>query len=381
MNKTAIHIFNPEADYALAEFKESYTPPAPVVKLRRSLALTPLRFARPEDYILILDNPDTLLSDSPDKADKQYKPTNADKSNNSDKLDKSDELNYSDKLDKSDELDNSDNRIITPARFKEFFRKVSERSEEYEIRPWNWTPDLRHRLRHAGAPESLLPSDETLLRIRAIASRSTTIPFNEALNIRLPEKGLSKHISPLPLRFEDVDDAMGWWKKTGEKAFFKYPWSSSGRGVMLADLNLPAAKLKQWIAGGIRKQGYVMAETFFPKSIDFATEWQITDGKASFIGLSLFSASENGNYISNEVGRQSELLKIISGVAPDFNQDFIEAQRDSLDQVIAGIAPGYNGYAGIDMMASANGRIRGGVELNFRMTMGIVALLENNQKY
>lgn len=369
MNKTAIHIFNPEADYALAEFKESYTPPAPVVKLRRSLALTPLRFARPEDYILILDNPDTLLSDRPDKSDKQYKPTNTDKSN------------YSDKLDKSDELDYSDNRIITPARFKEFFRKVSERSEEYEIRPWNWTPDLRHRLRLAGAPESLLPSDETLLRIREIASRSTTIPFNEALNIRLSEKGLSKHISPLPLRFEDADDAMGWWKKTGEKAFFKYPWSSSGRGVMLADLNLPTAKLKQWIAGGIRKQGYVMAETFFPKSIDFATEWQITDGKASFIGLSLFSASENGNYISNEVGRQSELLKIISGVAPDFNQDFIEAQRDSLDQVIAGIAPGYNGYAGIDMMASANGRIRGGVELNFRMTMGIVALLENNQKY
>lgn len=329
MDKIAIHIFNPEADYSLAEFKESYTPPAKVIELRRRLALTPLRFAKPHDFILLLDNP---LSSPEDK------------------------------------------RVITPDRSKDFFRAVCSSPGKYEIRPWNHTPDLRHRLRLAGAPEILLPDDATLGKIRSLSSRATTVTFNSALNSALSGAGLERHLSPLPIIFHHPEKALDWLERE-RRCFFKYPWSSSGRGILLADITGNPSLIRHWIEGGIRRQGFIMGETLFPKTLDFATEWRICDGHAEYLGVSIFQASGSGKYIANISDCQNSLLRIIKDVAPDFGEKFIEAQRISLEK----IAEGYEGFAGIDMMASQDGRISGGVEINFRMTMGIVALLEQQR--
>ncbi len=332
--KRIIYVFNPEADYALAEFKDSYTPPASVVNLRKRLAPDQLRYAGPEDFILFLDTP----AMNPEKM--------------------------------------IDKRCIYPDNSSYFFKEMASHPEDYEFRPWNWTPDLVSTLRRWGAPESLLPDRKRLELIRSLSDRATTIEFNRELNRNLETSGLKNHLSPLPLRFENVEEALAWKKKKG-KVFFKYPWSSSGRGVLLADDTIDDEKLTQWLRGGIRRQGHVIGETFFDdKKIDFATEWKLESGKAKFLGISLFEATVDGHYIRNILKTQKEVIALIRNDAPEFTFKFIEAQKDALEKV----APEYSGFVGIDMMADSEGRIRGGVELNFRMTMGIAALLENAQK-
>ncbi|MDE6273301.1 MAG: DUF2520 domain-containing protein [Muribaculaceae bacterium] len=332
MPKRFIYIFNPEADYALAEYKESYTPPAAVVKLRKNLALDQLRYARPEDFLLLLDNP-------------------------------------------SDFTEVSDDRLIIPEKAKSFFRKIAHEAEDFEIRPWNWTPDLVGRMRRWGCPEVLLPTKEHLDLIRRLSDRATTIDFNRELNRNLEKKGLGLHASPLPMVFEDEDKAIEW-KKSSDKVFFKYPWSSSGRGVLSADESISDQKLRQWLSGGIRRQGHIMGELFFEdKNLDFATEWEMRDGKANFLGISLFYASADGHYLNNDIRPQREIRKKIMESAKDFSFDFILTQKEALEK----IAGDYSGFVGIDMMADGEGRIRGGVELNFRLTMGIAALLEESR--
>ncbi len=113
-----------------------------------------------------------------------------------------------------------------------------------------------------------------------------------------------------------------------------------------------------------------MIETAAEKAIDFATEWYIADGSARFLGLSLFNASPQGRYQQNVDATQSELLTQIRAVAPDLTPDFIEAQS----RVLSSLTRGYSGFAGIDMLADRSGAIRGCIEVNFRLTMGIVSL-------
>lgn len=334
-----IYIFNPESDYSLANFQPGYTAPASVVKLRRSLAFTPLRYARPDlDIVLLQDDVavDSLISNLPESRRSRLP------------------------------------QIIPACEIRSFFESIKNNLDEYIITPWCWTPDLKHRLEIAGAPAQLLPSDDYLLTIRALAHRSVTIRFNNLLNQYLSEAGLSdKHISPLPREFFDPDDAIEFIEGK-EDVFFKYPWSSSGRGILHHDYSSSKSKTAEWIKGAIRRQRSVMGETAMDKAIDFATEWDVKSGQPEFLGLSLFNADSNGKYHNNYVGSQSEILKRIQSICPDFDERYIKAQAEAIRQ----IATGYTGFLGIDMMAASDGSSRGCVELNFRMTMGIAAILE-----
>lgn len=339
---TIIHIFNPEADYALGDFKKSYTPPASVITLRRQLALTPLRYAAPGDFILLLDDP-------------AYLPP----------------LNIVGN-------ESVPTKIIGMTELKMLFAYLRDYPHEvadYQIRPWGWTPSLKHLLKRAGAPEHLLPTDAALLRLRQLASRETSIAFNRYLNRELGKTENLRHITPVPELFRYADKALEW-KEREKKVVFKYAWSSSGRGILMADEESDSEKLRNWINGGISRHGFVTGERFFRKCLDFATEWKIDSGRPKFLGLSVFRASESGKYEGNISENQANLKSLINSFAPDFDEDFIEMQGNALSQV----AEGYTGYAGIDMMADSDGIIRGGVEINFRMTMGIVALLEQQLK-
>lgn len=332
-SKSYIYLFNPEADYALAEFRNSYTPPARVVELRRALALDTLSFAGADDVIILLDPPAKALDPS-----------------------------------------SIDARVILPDQVRDFFQKITPECDNYEIRPWGWTPDLANRLKHWGCPQSLLPSSEYLSLVRKLSDRANTIEFNEILNNNLLNVNLQRHISELPVKFTDIEKAIDWID-TQDRPFLKYPWSSSGRGILCADNSISRNTLIKWISGGIRRQGHVMGETFFNKAIDFATEWEVSSGKATFLGVSLFEATEKGRYLKNLSGVQTELINQIRIIAPEFDNEFIKAQKMSLEVV----AEDYTGFVGIDMMADDAGRIRGGVELNFRMTMGISTLLKQKK--
>ena len=315
--RALILIFNPDTDYALAAFDDNYTSPKAVALFTRANAGLLLPFAGPDDIIAPYDDPRAAA-----KAVASLRAEG-----------------------------------ITPI-----------------IRPWGWNPTICRRLIAAGVDSSPPPSRYSLLALRNLAHRRTTIAANHLLNQLLAEAGAnSRHISPLPKEFTDADAALGWLDTVGD-AFFKMPWSSSGRGVIrVADFtDSRREELRKWLSGAIRRQGSVMGETAADKCLDFATEWWIgaTDRReVKFLGLSVFAAGDNGRYLANSDADDTELLNKIRSVAPDFGDIWIEAQRAMLSRIVA---PGYQGPVGIDMLASTDGAIRGCIELNLRLTMGLI---------
>ena len=327
-----IHIYNPEHDYALASGSPYYTPPVEVRAMRDAQALLPLMWADAGDAIIVPDN-----------------------------------IEYQ-------EVPSSPGiELVRWSRLREYLS--SQRQVEFS--PWGWDSMVRLKLLSNGADESLLPSEEWIRSLRALSHRRTSISFNARLNRYLDEAGLCRHISELPVEFHDTEEALRWLDSTGE-AFFKAPWSSAGRGVQSSVGLDREIHIRPWLHGMIRRQGSVIGETIFPKHIDFATEWYVDQSsangpKVSFLGLSVFETSTRGKYHGNRKMTRNRARRYINSISPDFNEKFIEAQRKAITDILEEQPEStrYNGYIGIDMMASRDGQIRGGVELNFRRTMGI----------
>ena len=115
---------------------------------------------------------------------------------------------------------------------------------------------------------------------------------------------------PFATEIFSVEEAFQYLDEHGD-AYFKMPWSSSGRGVAAAS-SMSREKLCQWIAGAIRRQGSILAEKAFDRILDFATEWESVNGKAYLIGYSVFKTSAGGRYGGNLEESQESLEKIIS---------------------------------------------------------------------
>lgn len=334
-----IHIFNPEHDYALASFSPYYTPPAEVIRLRKHHALTPLRYASHGDAILLIDSPAETLPHIPPGI-----------------------------------------TLLSLPELPLYFRL----HPEAVISPWGWNPMLRHILQENGIPPEQLPDDSWLHMLRNLSHRRTTIDFNRLLNEQLKaDPILRRHLSPLPVEFNSSARGLKWLEEH-PAAFFKAPWSSSGRGILFTEELDPDRHILPWLNGIIRRQGSVMAETAHPKAIDFATEWEISQSpggrpEVKYLGVSLFEASRRGKYHSNTLATRERLMQKIKCVAPDFGEAWIEAQRKAIVALLSQYAIAshgdphicYTGYLGIDMIAAPDGTIRGGIELNFRRTMGI----------
>jgi len=313
-------IFNPEADFARGAGYRSYTPPTPVVALAREMALTMLPMAEEGDYILV---PDDYTPDSRSK----------------------------------ETMCRQRVKTITLSQLGK--AAASESHGNMQIIPWGWTHQLRRTLQaHGIAPESM-PSDTELNDIRRLSHRRITIP-------------LSERISPdfIPLEFDTADEAMQWWGSHPE-AYFKAPWSSSGRGVLRAT-GLDSSRVEPWIRGTIKRQGSVIAEKEDIRRLDFATEWIVEDGVVNFFGLSVFRVSFRGKYSDNVSDSFTHLYGIISNAIGETQlEQIIKFQRKALQEIIA---PYYSGPLGIDMYQCEDGNVRGCVELNLRYTMGHMAI-------
>lgn len=327
MDLHTLYIFNPEHDLALAVGEGPYTPPAEIVKLRKENTLLPALFADNSDFILSTD----IIS--PEEI--QHLP-------------------YYDLFQKKNL------RLLTPPDIAGFSEKISN------IQPWGWDHAIFNLLKNCDTPESLLPAEEKINNIRQLSHRRTTIPFRETLGRILGEE----IINPAKELFSilEVENFLELYPL----AYFKAPWSSSGRGIVVSD-HISRKGLLEWAHGIIRRQGSIIAEPSWNRVFDFATEWIISDEKPVFLGLSAFKTSSRGKYHDNFTGSQSEIFQMIKNVCPNFGEHIIRAQYEAIRQHLSS----YEGYLGIDMLADNEGRINNCVEINLRMTMGIVPLLNN----
>lgn len=307
-----LHLFNPENDLALAAGIATYTPPPAAVELRRRGALLPMWFASAGDYVLA---PRSLAAEA-ERFRRKY---------------------------------GLQGDIFTPG----------HADAVVSCAPWGWSAAARRLFVKAGVADAALPSDDTIARMRALSHRRTSVAILQAVG--WPQ---------LPVEAATVEAAFDAVGRFGGRAFLKFPWSSSGRGVFDTS-TLSADKIHSVAAGCIRRQGSVMVEPAYNKVSDFAMLYCCSGGRAEFHGLSCFATHAGGAYAGNVIAPQSHLAKLI-GIP---TEDVAEAVCAAITAVVA---PHYSGPLGVDMMvAESDGGSRfimPCIELNLRYTMGFVAL-------
>lgn len=324
----ALHYFNPETDYALACGRKHYNPPKKIALFKREMRLFPATFARKGDYIVVDDAVESNSDSNP----------------------------Y------SDAIAGNGLTIVTLKELPSVIAGLGR--ENVEFKPWGWNHSLLHKMLDAGIPTPLLKTEAEIDKLRELSHRRTSIIMQRSLS-----QSLAGINVPVATECCDVETAMKFLLQEGD-AYFKLPWSSSGRGVIHA-ADMSHDKVEEWISGAIRKQGSVLAEKAFKRSGDFATEWECKNGEAIFLGLSLFKTSSSGRYSGNVAASQETICNALCRLTPFWNDNIIAAQKRVLDVIIA---PYYSGPAGIDMLSTDDGRLNPLVEINLRQTMGMAAI-------
>ena len=322
---SVLYIFNPETDYALAVGEGPYTPPAHVVEIKRKMALLPTVYAAHEGLILVPD--DFFIETEQNHEFLEF-------------------------------LELKSLRVIKETDVINFIEDITA------VKPWGWNYNLRRLLLSANLPENLVPTILELDNLKRLAHRRTCIPFRESLASLLDIENLNPGEELFSI--EDVKSFLQRYPYS----YFKAPWSSSGRGVV-STTHISLNGLLEWAQGSINRQGSVIAEPGWNRTLDFATEWNCENGEATFLGLSVFKTSSRGKYKGNIRAGQKELNRMISEATENWRPEIIEAQKDVLRNMIA---REYAGPVGIDMLIDSDRKINLCVEINLRLTMGHIEI-------
>lgn len=227
--------------------------------------------------------------------------------------------------------------------------------------PWGWSHDSARRLSLAGA---LTPPPDTIDRLARLSHRRLSVEVMRRLKEELPFA-----IPPLPVEVSAVSEFVDVVDNEGS-VYVKSPWSSSGRGVFKVD-RVDETVLAR-VNGMIRKQGSVMVEKSLDKKRDFAMLFKCEAGKASFGGYSVFFNSVGDAYGGNILAPDALLEEMIAGegVSVGDLRLIAAALERALTDIVASV---HEGWLGVDMLVCHDGMIAPCVEVNLRMTMGVVA--------
>ena len=254
---------------------------------------------------------------------------------------------------------------------------------DYRIMPWGWCLDLRRRLLKWGANNANLPSSDEVNHLRGLSHRRVSI----LIHLRLKEL-LGKQLCPAPVELAIADEVLDFVRQHRE-CFIKTPWSSSGRGIFHT-IDGASPELEQWCHGALKRQGSLLCEQAFDKTMDLGVEFYCDNGKATLRGYSLFTTDSHSQYNHGIVANEEELKSRITAQYPDFDE-VVTALTQVLDEMIA---PHYTGWMGIDMLLyyaqcimhnaqsqnSTNGiGINPCVEMNLRPTMGAITSVIGNK--
>lgn len=237
--------------------------------------------------------------------------------------------------------------------------ELQELSRCWEEGPWGWSLATKQRYEKMGIEEDLLPSDEWLKEVRRLASREFSCQYLQNLLRAVPSESLLGR----EMRFcTSIDEGQ-------EGRIYKSLWSSSGRGIFTAD-GLSKDHLRERLEGLLSAQGGYVEDKFYENKLqDCAMEFKVeADGEVEFLGYSVFKAERNGTYQYNIVESQQTLRRMI-GVEDELLEALIKYHKTQLGKTA------YRGYVGIDMLTTEDGKLHPVVEINFRMNMGILALM------
>lgn len=234
-----------------------------------------------------------------------------------------------------------------------------------EVVPWGWSKALVYRLSKAGVRREVMPSDAMLDGLRTLSSRVFTSKLQREL-------GLDVAVCKTWEEVEIFERRVG-------PAVMKAPWSSSGKGLMM--VSSPTAR--GWMQNTVAREGAVVCERWMNRVQDFALEFTVEEsGAVRYEGLSVFRTSPSGRYVAHDfVTPEEQHAALMQWVSEEEVQRWRKWWQKRLEEDDIR-AFSYVGPMGVDMLVDAAGKINPCVELNWRMTMGHVALLrgKNEQK-
>ncbi|MBQ2045590.1 MAG: hypothetical protein II260_00170 [Muribaculaceae bacterium] len=238
-----------------------------------------------------------------------------------------------------------------------------------ELLPWGWSLNTCRQFSEYGVNSSLIPNETSIEQIRQISHRRHTIDVISQINYIL------KTTLPTPIEANNASQVLEFLHKH-QAIYLKSPWSSSGRGV-INTATLSEDEIIRRANGIIRRQGSVMCEKALDKIKDFAMLFYCDNNGVRFHNYSSFFNIGAGNYAGNIIGSKEFIINSITqyGISQQKLELFASTLCDILTKLIV---PHYRGYLGVDMMVyNDNGKIEIApcVEINLRMTMGVVASL------
>lgn len=240
--------------------------------------------------------------------------------------------------------------------------QIAPRAQGAEGAPWGWSADAVRQLREAGA--QVLP-DDAVERLRQLSHRRISREVMERLRA-----GLTFPLPPSPVECRSLAE-VGQELRRHSRIYVKQPWSGSGRGVVAIDALTPRTSAQ--ITGMIARQGCVMTEKALDGVADFAMLFHAADGRVRWEGYSLFYNAHAHAYGGNILLPDSEIERRLVGAGAS-SQHF-GAIVEALERVLTElVAPYYTGWLGVDMLLCGDGVIAPCIEVNLRMTMGVVAL-------
>ena len=259
-------------------------------------------------------------------------------------------------------------QYLPPKRIQQMEADLTDLAQVWEdtrfAGPWGWSLATKQRYRQMGVTEELLPSDEWLAELRRLSSREFACRYIKDLLAEMKDERLLGS----EMKWCDNLNPNPNLSTLNPQLIFKCPWSSSGRGVFVSSGF--DANTEHRLQGFLSSQGGFVVDKFYAdKVLDFAMEFFVhEDHTVEFLGWSVFHAGENGAYGYNYVESQEELLRRID-VDDTLLHRLIVYHKEHLTKTA------YRGPVGIDMLKTADGSIHPCIEINFRMNMGILALL------
>lgn len=242
--------------------------------------------------------------------------------------------------------------------------------------PWGWSPLMRSQFLRGGMDEALLPDEAWMAVYRQHAGRGFAVSVLERLRASAAAHAeWSGSLCGRSFYCTDTDQIDALFRQY-PRTILKAPWSGSGKGLRLGQPEL-RPPLTGWCARQIREQGGVVVEPLYNKVCDFACEFTVDrQGQVAYEGLSVFATTHQGAYAGNWLASEADKERFLRKWLPE---GLLEWVRAGLTEIFREALGGfYCGPLGVDMMvcASEDGtfRLHPCVEINLRMTMGMVAL-------
>ncbi len=336
-----IYLFNPTCEYAVANGTASWQPNKLLQKMEADLATLPMFLASPNDQILVDQLPSNAF------------------------LEEISQLHF-----------------VSPAfvtREKALSTPNFIESRRNQLKPWGWSPSA-HKL--------LQPLKETCSQTFKNSPVFDWQPayrnyYSKKFALGILRRFLDKYPDSSFIHEDQMAVVCTSKAQIGEQLkkwgqlMVKAPWSSSGRGLQRITKTPVHEKVWEKLLGIINEQGYAMVEPLLNKQLDIAFQFYLKKGKASFLGISNFSADAKGQYQGNNLNGlpdslDSEVLRFAEKLPGKIVEPLLHLLENSE------LAQHYEGNLGVDALVyrNSNGELRVNpcLEINLRQNMGLVSL-------